>query len=125
MVKDAILLRLFGLSRVAFGLWLVIAPQKPGELWFGSAEHPPSTSALLRSVGGRDVGLGLGLALSPQNGLLWLRAGILADIVDAVAGVLVRDRVPTKNVLTSFIGGLLYAVIGTVLVRRPSDTRES
>ncbi|ORA31841.1 hypothetical protein BST20_25955 [Mycobacterium branderi] len=100
------------------GLWLAVAPHKPGELWFGSAQHPASTSALLRSVGGRDIGLGLGLAADPQPGSAWLRAGILADIVDAVAAVLSRDRVPTRNLLTGLVGAALYAVLGAMVAVR-------
>jgi hypothetical protein len=112
------LLRIFGLSRVAFGAWLALAPSKPGELWFGDAHPGPSTAVLLRSVGGRDVGLGLGLASDPRPSSLWLRVGILADAVDAAAAVLNRDRIPPKNFLTGFLGGLSYAVIGAVIAIR-------
>jgi hypothetical protein len=112
------IVRLFGLSRAGFGLWLALAPRKPGEMWFGNSEHPASTTALLRSVGGRDVGLGLGLIADPAPDSLWLRVGILADAVDAGAALLVRDRVPKKNFLTGFLGGLSYAAIGAVIMLR-------
>jgi hypothetical protein len=84
-------------------------------MWFGSAQHPASTSALLRSVGARDVGLGLGLVADPRPGSAWLRAGIAADIGDAVAALLIRDRVPTKNFLTGLLGASLYTAIGALV----------
>lgn len=118
MVSSSTFLRWFGLSRVVFGLWLAVAPQKPGELWFGNVEHPASTSALLRSVGARDVGLGSGLAADPHPRSMWLRASILADVVDAVAAVLSRDRVPAKNFLTVLTGASLYAVVGAIVAIR-------
>lgn len=121
-MNSSTLLRWFGLSRVAFGLWLVLAPQKPGELWFGSAQRPASTSALLRSMGARDIGLGLGLAADPQPGSAWLRANILADVVDAAAAVAIRDRVPARNFLTGLIGAALYALIGVLLAVRGRGT---
>lgn len=121
-VKISTFLRLLGLSRLAFGLWLALAPQKPGELWFGGGAQSASTSALLRSVGARDVGLGLGLVADPRPGSSWLRAGILADVVDAAAAVLIRDRVPARNAMTGLIGAALYAVIGTIVaVRRSAE----
>jgi hypothetical protein len=122
-VNSSTFLRWFGLSRVAFGLWLAVAPQKPGELWFGGAEHPASTSALLRSVGGRDIGLGLGLAADPHPASIWLRAGIIADVVDGLGATLIRGRVPTKNFLTGLIGAAIYAVIGGMIAVRGTTIR--
>lgn len=103
---------------MVFGAWLALAPSKPGELWFGESRPGASTAALLRSVGGRDVGLGLGLAADPRPSSLWLRVGILADAVDAAAALLNRDRIPAKNFLTGFLGGLSYAVIGAAIAVR-------
>ena len=120
-VDDATVARWFGMSRAAFGLWLSLAPHKPAELWFGDGALPASTSALLRSVGARDIGLGLGLASNPPRDSMWLHAGIVADVGDAAAAVLARRRVPAKNFLTGFLGALVYAVVGVILaVRRKS-----
>jgi hypothetical protein len=69
-------LHCFGLSRVALGLWMSLTPHKPSTLWFGSPQDAASTSALVRSVGARDVGLGLGLALDPKPCPPWLLAGV-------------------------------------------------
>lgn len=123
-MTDATLLRWFGLSRVAFGLWLTLAPQKPGELWFGGTTLPVSSSSLLRSVGARDIGLGLGVATSPEHDLRWLQAGIIADIGDVAATALARNRLPTKNFLTGFLGALAYTAVGTVFVLRRKSHRQ-
>lgn len=101
---------------MAFGLWLALAPGKPGEMWFGDKQHPASTSALLRSVGARDISLGLGLAADPRPDSRWLTAGFVADVGDVVAAVLIRDRVPTKNFLTGLLGALAYTVIGGLVM---------
>ena len=56
-----------------------------------------SNDVLIRSVGARDVGLGMGLAADPSPASMWLKAGILAAIVVAGAALLVRNRVPRKE----------------------------
>lgn len=89
-----------------------MAPQKPGELWFGSTDHPASTTALIRSVGARDLGLGLGLVADPRPDSAWLKAGIIADVGDVIASFLNRDRIPAKNFLTGFVGAGLYVLMG-------------
>lgn len=109
-------MRVFGLSRAAFGLWLMLAPRRPGEMWYGDSNPAASTTALLRSVGGRDVGIGLGLASNPTPDSLWLKVGILADVVDAAAALLASRRVPRKNAGIGFGGAAAYAVIGGVVM---------
>jgi hypothetical protein len=111
-MTNSLIIRLFALSRVALGLWLTTAPGRPGTMWFGEARLPASTDALIRSVGARDIALGLGLAADPTPASLWLRAGILADAVDTVAAVIVRERIPRGNFFTGFVGALAYAVFG-------------
>lgn len=93
----------------------MLAPRRPGELWYGDSNPAASTTALLRSVGGRDVSIGLGLASSPTPDSLWLKAGILADVVDATAALLASRHVPRKNALIGFGGALAYAVVGGVV----------
>lgn len=110
---------------MAFGLWLVLAPQRPGELWFGNPGPEASTTALLRSVGGRDVGIGLGLAANPNPDSLWLKAGIAADLVDAVAAVLASRRIPLKNVLIGVVGAAGYAAVGLMFLNQRTDRSSS
>lgn len=114
-VSTPTFIRIFAASRVALGAWLSAAPTRPSQMWFGTDELPPSNSVLIRSVGARDIGLGLGLAADPSPTSQWLKAGILADVVDATAALLVRERVPRRNFLTGFLGALVYALIGVAI----------
>ncbi|BBY04673.1 hypothetical protein MSEO_51720 [Mycobacterium seoulense] len=79
---------------MALGLWLALAPQRPGELWFGEPDPPAAGTALLRCVGGRDLGIGLGLTANATPDSLWLRVGILADVIDGVATLAASRQMP-------------------------------
>ena len=63
--------------------------------------------------------MGIGLASDPKSTSTststLLQVGILADLIDAAAALLIRDRIPEKNFRTGFGGGSLYAVIGAVI----------
>jgi hypothetical protein len=120
VVKASTNVRIFGLSRVAVGLWLALAPSKAGEMWFGSASQADSTIPLLRSVGGRDVGLGLGLATDPRATSSLLPIGIVADAADAIAALLVRSRIPQKNFRAAFAAAVIYAGVGAAIMSRRS-----
>lgn len=115
-MKTSALIRAFGLSRMALGLWLALAPRRPGELWFGEPDPEASGIALLRCVGGRDLGIGLGLAANATADSLWLKVGIVADAVDAAATLLASPRMPRKSALIGVIGGAAYAAIGILLL---------
>lgn len=115
--------RLIAYSRVALGVWLTCAPRTPARLWFGGDELPASTEVLIRSVGARDIGLGLGLATDPTPASPWLTAGILADAVDTGAALLVRGRVPRRNSLIGVLSAGAYTLVGAVLKARGNDRR--
>lgn len=102
---------------MALGLWLALAPQRPGQLWFGEPEPQASGIALLRWVGGRDLGIGLGVTATATPDSLWLRVGILADAIDGVATLLASRQMPRKSAFIGVGGAAAYSVIGTLLVR--------
>jgi hypothetical protein len=89
-------------------------------MWFGSASQADSTIPLLRSVGGRDVGLGLGLAIDPKVTSALLPIGIVADVADAIAALLVRSRIPQKNFRAAFTAAVIYAGVGAAIMSRRS-----
>jgi hypothetical protein len=111
-------IKLFGWSRAALGVWLALNPRLPATVWYSDRHLTPAVTALTRSVGIRDIGLGLGLAADPVPGSNWLKAGITVDIVDALAPVLIRRDIPKSNLITGVVGALAYAVLGFVLARR-------
>lgn len=85
MRADALLVP-YGVGRAAFGVALLIAPTPAGRILAGEGATTPDAQALLRGMGGRDLGLGLGMlgALRTQRSpRLWLLASVLADTGDA------------------------------------------
>lgn len=105
----------FGLSRIFFGLLLLLQPAATERIWFGSDTGTAATTSLLRSVGGRDVALGLGLVVNDGPNARWLLAGVLSDIADVVAATIVRQGVPRKNYFVGLFSAMAYAAVGTIL----------
>ena len=107
-------------GRIGLGVAYLATPGLALRLWPGRASSTVTDSTLLRlmarSTGGRDIGLGLGVLLAqrhhaPVRG--WLEAGMLADVVDAVAvGLAFRQLPRTKAVL------MLGAALGTAVAGR-------
>lgn len=83
------LIALYTIARVVFGLAALAAPKTVGRALAGDGGALPDATAFLRGMGGRELGIGLGLANAIHNsdnvrpGLI---AGLLADISD-VAGI--------------------------------------
>lgn len=107
-------------GRIALGASFLVAPGAALRLWPGTAGSTGDDRAvarlLARSVGGRDVALGIGalLALShdaPVRG--WIEAGMLADTVDAVAIALAFRRLPRARAAL-----MLAAAVGTAVAGR-------
>lgn len=83
--------RVFAIGRTAVGASFVLAPGWSLRLSLGAVETGPVTRMLARSVGARDIALGLGALLAvrhdaPLRG--WLEAGALADAGDALTTLL-------------------------------------
>lgn len=80
---------LYGLARIAFGAAALAVPATAGRLLAGEGGAAPDARAFLRGMGGREIGLGVGLltAMSNHRRLRpWLIAGVLADSGD-IAGI--------------------------------------
>jgi hypothetical protein len=107
------------LARIAPGGSYLLAPNLAMKLWpgrSGSTDDDRMVARLLaRSVGGRDVALGVGalLALShdaPVRG--WIEAATLADGVDALAIAIAFRRLPRGRAVLMFAASLGTAVLG-------------
>jgi hypothetical protein len=88
----------FGAGRALFGVALLAAPAPIARGWVG-AEGAPA-NVLTRSLGGRDLVIGAGLALAAARGgdpRLWLAGGVLADTVDGVATVAAGGDIPRNG----------------------------
>lgn len=105
------LVRAIGGVRALTGAWLVLAPDRPTEIWTGDREVP--TTAVVRSVGARDVLIGTGLAVIPSP--VWLAASIGSDLSDAVfARQLPADRRRTTRALALGFALLSAACVPTL-----------
>ncbi len=79
------LLPLYALGRAAFGAAALLAPASTGRMLAGQGGAEPDAQAFLRGMGGREIGLALGLAQAVRRGessKRWLIAGVLSDCGD-------------------------------------------
>jgi len=108
------------LGRIGLGVGYTLTPALALRVWPG---RPASTSAdaamlamMARSIGGRDIGFGLGTLFALKHGSPlrgWLEAAMLADVADAVAILIAFRHLPrTKAVL------MLGAALGTAVAGR-------
>jgi hypothetical protein len=103
---------LYAIGRLVFGAAALAAPA-------------PAAQACLRGMGGREIGLGLGLlAMIRANGPIrpWIIAGLLADSGD-IAGIAGAWRhIPTaKRWLGLGMASAAAAVGATLLATPPRD----
>jgi hypothetical protein len=99
------------LGRIGLGVSYVLTPGVALRLWPGRNADDPLLRMMARSIGGRDIGFGLGVLFAQKHGSPvrgWLEAAMLADVADAVAIALAFRHLPrTKAVL------MLGAALGT------------
>lgn len=81
-------------GRIALGVALFVAPRQAARGWLGRDAETTGASAAVRGLGARDVALGVGLLAASDPGddhrdlRRWLEAGIVADVADAAATLL-------------------------------------
>ncbi|HEX3873019.1 MAG TPA: hypothetical protein VHW26_02660 [Solirubrobacteraceae bacterium] len=99
------------IGRVGIGAALLLRPRKAGRPWVGrKASRQRGTQALLRSMGARDVVIGM-IALhtlnNPQVGPRWQRTCAGIDAVDALVTLLAIGDLPLYGVVwvTALAGG--------------------
>jgi hypothetical protein len=103
--------RVLAIGRVGIGAALLLRPRKAGRPWVGrKAARQRGTQALLRSVGARDIVLGM-IALhtlkNPQIGPRWTKTCAAIDAVDAVVTLAAIGDLPLLGVVgvTALAGG--------------------
>ena len=99
--------QLLAASRVALGVAVLAAPEQVTERWLGEHAANPVVRYLARSLGARDLALGILALMTVEDPELGPRTQALcavADSVDALATVAARSELP------------LLGVIGTVAV---------
>jgi hypothetical protein len=84
-------------GRIAAGAALALAPGTVGRAWVGRAGGTPGARVITTAMGARDAAIGLGLADALRGGgepSGWIRAAVLADLVDLTATLRARRDVP-------------------------------
>ena len=112
-------LTVYAISRTLLGVAALTAPAAAGRAIAGAGGAEPDAQAFLRGMGGREIGLGLGLLATMQaKGPVrpWLIAGVLADCGDiaGIAGAW-RHMPPAKRWLSAGAAGS-GAAIGVALL---------
>jgi hypothetical protein len=111
--------------RIGLGLGALALPRLVGRIWVGTDADRPGTALLLRSAGGRDLGLGIGTVLAYLAGRPvrpWAIAGVISDTGDTLATLgAYRDlpRVSRVLVLTLSAAAALSGVAGASRLERP------
>jgi hypothetical protein len=116
---------LYGLGRVAFGVAALAAPALAGRSLAGEGGAAPDAQAFLRGMGGREIGIGLGLFTAIRAGRPvrpWLIAGVLADSSDiaGIGGAWPHMR-PTKRWLGLSLAGRAAVIGATLLATLPPN----
>jgi hypothetical protein len=107
----------YAVGRALFGAAALIAPATTGRALAGDGGAAPDAQAFLRGIGGREIGIALGLLTSARSGpaLPWLTAGVLCDLGD-LAGMLGawHEMVPSKRRAGVAMAGAA-ALVGSAL----------
>jgi hypothetical protein len=104
------LARGIAVGRIAFGVAMLVAPKRVAAGWVGGAHaERPAVQALMRSIGIRDLVIGM-IALHtvdhPEIGPRWQATSAAVDSVDLIATVAAASDLPAAGVAgTSLIAG--------------------
>lgn len=119
------------LGRIGLGAVFTVMPSVALSAWPGrGSRRMPVARLLARSVGVRDLALGVGtLAAIKHDAPLrgWIEAGVLADAGDALAIVLGFRHLPRRRAALAFLSAAGAAAAGQWLVRemgRPAAEAE-
>jgi len=109
------LAQLIAIGRIGIGCIALAAPTVMTRPWIGDAAESPDARLLSRTMGGRDLALGLGtlraLGVDDAEARPWVVLAGMADAVDAAVTLLAFRRLPR---LTRW--GILASTVGAALV---------
>jgi hypothetical protein len=116
-------LTLYAIARIGFGVASLATPSVMGRTLAGPGGALPDAQAFLRGMGGREIGLGLGMLAAIRAGApaqKWLVAFLLADGSDLVgiAGAW-RHMPPTNRWLSLGTAGAAAAAGVVALASSP------
>jgi hypothetical protein len=96
-------------GRIAFGAVLLLAPRSLARRWLGELAERPGVLALVRSIGIRDLVMGM-IALHtvdhPEVGPRWQATCAVVDTTDLLVTVAARGDLPAAGVAnTALVAG--------------------
>lgn len=113
-------------SRAAFGIGYLAAPQRVSEAWVGRAGRLPQTTLLSRSLGARDLALGGGGLVALTTGgdaRTWFAAQAVSDTADLLATFAARRHIPSSGFRlgAAMAGGSAVIAAAVALGLRDAD----
>lgn len=84
-------------SRIAYGLTLMLVPERITKRWLGEDRNTDAAKVALRGLGAREVVLHAGGLIAAQRGTPmrpWIGASIAGDLVDIVSTAAGRGGLP-------------------------------
>ena len=91
------LARMLSTGRIAIGIALIVAPGRIATAWTGEPNPSPGMKHVARSMGARDVALGLGtlVALDRSKSVSrWLEAQAFSDAADCLGTLIAFKHMP-------------------------------
>jgi hypothetical protein len=117
------LVTVYAIGRILFGIASFGAPEITGRTLAGPGGSQPDAQAFLTGMGGREIGLGLGLLATIKAGRpvrMWVVAGLLSDSSDLVGiGRAWNHMPPAKRWLGVTTAGAAAAAGAGVLATLP------
>jgi hypothetical protein len=110
--------------RIAYGVTLMIAPERLARRWLGPDSGRAPTQVPLRGLGARETVLHTGAVLAAfRDGPLrpWLAASIAGDCVDIAATLVGRDQLPDGSPLATAVVAGASALISAALFMALDD----
>jgi len=99
------------MTRVVAGLSLLLIPERVGRVWLTSNGATRYWRGL-RWIGVRDVAIAVGAFSSRSSSRTWMRVGVVADVFDAVASMLLAVRLRSWRPVLAVFPAAAGAVLG-------------
>jgi hypothetical protein len=110
------LAQLIALGRIGIGCTALLAPTLMTRPWIGDAAGSPDARLLARTMGGRDLALGIGtlraLGVDDAEARPWVALAGMADAVDATVTIFAFGRLPRLTrwaILASTVGAAVVS----------------
>ncbi len=118
--------RLIAWGRISIGCTALVAPVPVTRPWVGDAAESGAAKLLARTMGGRDLALGVGtlraLGVSDAEGRPWVALGGVADTVDLLATVIAFSQLPRRSrwgILALTSGAALVSIRAAITLDAP------